>query len=251
MFPLLRSIEKLPRPLVISHRGIHSQPSCPENTIPAFRNALEQGADGIELDIQLTRDDEIIVFHDYQLKRLMGISGRLNQFSLKELQSLKFCSGKSDSQTRIPTLQSVFREFGATLYYNLEIKRSTDSYGLLIDILLQLISRNQLLERVWVSSFDFRFVREWYNSNTNIPAALLFEWWNIFSKRNCKRPEAAFMHPRVRLLKKIDRFAHLQKPICFWDVNRETDFEVITQPPVFAVITDNVRLARSMIPRQV
>ena len=251
MFPFLKTIEKLHQPLVISHRGIHSQPPCPENTIPAFRNALEQGADGIELDLQLTGDDEIIVFHDYQLKRLMDISGRLNQFSLKELQRLKFCSEKSDSRTRIPTLQSVFREFGAALYYNLEIKRSTGSYRLLIDNLLQLISRYQLVERIWVSSFDSRFIREWYGRNTNIPAALLFEWWNFFSKRNCKRPEAAFLHPRVRLLKKIDRLVQLQKPICFWDVNRETDFEVITQPPVFAVITDDVRLARSMIPRQV
>ena len=52
----------LPIPLIIAHRG--DVTNAPENTVPAFRKALELGADGIELDVRLTRDEELVVFHD-------------------------------------------------------------------------------------------------------------------------------------------------------------------------------------------
>ena len=66
----------LPFPLIIAHRG--DATSAPENTIPAFKKALNLGADGIELDVRLTKDRELVVFHDRVLGRTAAGSGPVN-----------------------------------------------------------------------------------------------------------------------------------------------------------------------------
>ena len=69
--------------LVLAHRGYSSR--APENTMAAFRLALEAGADGLELDVQLTRDGEAVVIHDFTLDRTTDGSGFVAQYTLAEL----------------------------------------------------------------------------------------------------------------------------------------------------------------------
>ena len=65
-------------PLIIAHRGDVSK--APENTIPAFLSAHGRGADGIELDVRLTRDGQLVVYHDRSLRRIGGVSWAGDQF---------------------------------------------------------------------------------------------------------------------------------------------------------------------------
>ncbi len=83
-----------------AHRGLHNnQGSAPENSLAAFSKAVEAGY-GIELDIQLSKDQVPVVFHDYTLKRMCGVEGRVAEFTVEELQKLTLC----DSLEHIPTL---------------------------------------------------------------------------------------------------------------------------------------------------
>ena len=76
----------LPSPLIIAHRGDVS--NAPENTLSAFRSAYELGADGIELDVRLTRDEHLVVFHDRCLDRTSNGTGPVDHATLEEMRSL-------------------------------------------------------------------------------------------------------------------------------------------------------------------
>ena len=86
-----------------AHRGLHSRDkSVPENSLEAFRLAAEAGY-GMELDVQLTRDGQVVVFHDDTLDRVCGVSGRVDEWSYEELQTLRLCG----SAQRIPLFSEV------------------------------------------------------------------------------------------------------------------------------------------------
>ena len=73
-------------PLIIAHRG--DVTNAPENTLPAFRSAYDRGADGIELDVRLTRDRQLVVFHDRGLKRIGNRRGLVSNATLDEMRAL-------------------------------------------------------------------------------------------------------------------------------------------------------------------
>ena len=94
------------------HRGASAD--APENTLPAFALALGQGADGIELDVQLTRDDEVVVIHDETLERTTDGHGWVADHSLDELRRLDASAGWTGFDgTRIPLLAEVLLDNGA------------------------------------------------------------------------------------------------------------------------------------------
>lgn len=88
-----------------AHRGLFDNTiQAPENSLPAFRKAVEAGY-GIELDIQLTKDDIPVVFHDASLKRVCGVEGKIWDYTWEELQKLKLYQ----SEEKIPTLAQVLQ----------------------------------------------------------------------------------------------------------------------------------------------
>src|SRR3989338_5630460 len=97
------------RPLIIAHRGNSSE--CPENTFEAFESALAYGADGIELDIQETRDGEIVVYHDRTLEKICGPRKPITTQNVRDIQSLDAGGWKNlKSKGRvIPTLRNTFK----------------------------------------------------------------------------------------------------------------------------------------------
>src|SRR5215475_6599931 len=93
--------------LVIAHRGASG--TCPENTLAAFRRAQELGAHMIELDVQLTRDGEVVVMHDWTLARTTDGRGRVASRTLAELRQLDAGSWFDPGYARepVPTLREV------------------------------------------------------------------------------------------------------------------------------------------------
>ena len=86
-----------------AHRGLHSpDKSVPENSLEAFRLAAEAGY-GAELDVQLSKDGQVVVFHDDTLDRVCGVHGRVDEFSFEELQQMRLCG----TAHRIPLFQEV------------------------------------------------------------------------------------------------------------------------------------------------
>lgn len=88
-----------------AHRGLFDNASsAPENSLAAFRKAVEAGY-GIEMDVQLSKDDIPVVFHDGTLKRMCGVDGNVWDYTLEELRKMKL----ADSEETIPTFEAVLR----------------------------------------------------------------------------------------------------------------------------------------------
>ena len=101
-----------------AHRGLFDNESeAPENSLPAFRKAVEAGY-GIELDVQLSKDGELVVFHDETLKRMCGVDGKVWEYTLEELQTMKLAGSKET----IPTFESVLEAVGGKVPLIVEYK---------------------------------------------------------------------------------------------------------------------------------
>ena len=99
---------------IIAHRG-YREANFPENSIPAFQEAIKKGASGFEFDIQLTSDKKLVCYHDANLGD--------NDNSLIEDKSLEYIKQHDLGEgVRIPTLDEIFSEFGNKTFLNLEIK---------------------------------------------------------------------------------------------------------------------------------
>jgi glycerophosphoryl diester phosphodiesterase len=109
---------------VYAHRGASIE--FPENTIAAFRRALELGAPGIELDIHLSTEGTPVVIHDESVDRTTNGSGAISEMTLAEIQALDAGNGE-----RIPTLREVFELVGDRAHFNLEIKTAVAAEAML------------------------------------------------------------------------------------------------------------------------
>lgn len=106
----------------IAHRGLFNNDEClPENSIPAFKKAVEQGY-GIELDVQMTTDGKLVVFHDDNLQRMCGINKLLTECSYDELSAYRL--GKSDE--KIPLFDDVLQVIDGKVPLVIEIKSAGD-----------------------------------------------------------------------------------------------------------------------------
>ena len=110
-----------------AHRGLHGG-AIPENSLDAFRLAAEAGY-GIELDLQLSRDGEVMVFHDYTLDRMTGNDGKLSDFSSEQLTAMPLrCADGTVSNACIPTLRQVLEIVDGRVPLLIELKgESTDT----------------------------------------------------------------------------------------------------------------------------
>lgn len=140
-----------PRPLVIAHRGASAY--APENTLAAFLLALRQGADGVELDVQLSADGEVVVCHDGSVDRTTDGHGLITGLSLAQLKQLDAGAwfGQAFSGERIPTLAEVFESLPGGII-DVELKPGALSSPLPNKV-AALITRFNLSERVIVTSF--------------------------------------------------------------------------------------------------
>ncbi|MFQ5980639.1 MAG: glycerophosphodiester phosphodiesterase [Candidatus Heimdallarchaeota archaeon] len=101
---------------IYAHRGYRQGGHLPENTIPAFAAAVQQGADGVEFDVQLSKDGKAVIFHDNSLHKV-GIPKLLHDMSSDELQQVEL--GK---EIFLPMLDEVLERFGNSTFLNIELK---------------------------------------------------------------------------------------------------------------------------------
>ena len=148
MFP------SLSRPVIFAHRGASA--SAPENTLPAFDLAAQQGAKAIELDVQLTADLEVVVIHDLTLDRTTDGSGRVRDHSLAELKQLIVSSPdlSLSPAAEIPTLKEVLDRLPSEILINVELKNLATPFDSLAEITAEQISSSQAQRRVLISSFN-------------------------------------------------------------------------------------------------
>ncbi|HZD10977.1 MAG TPA: glycerophosphodiester phosphodiesterase family protein [Candidatus Binatia bacterium] len=134
-------------PLIIGHRGASAE--APENTLAAFALAVEQGADGVEFDVQLSADGNVVIMHDATVDRTTNGSGPVSRLTSSELRALDAGMGQP-----VPTLDDVFEAFGPSMLYNIELKVSGLWGKGLESAVADRIDAYHLHNQVVVSSFD-------------------------------------------------------------------------------------------------
>ena len=141
-------------PVIIAHRGDLSV--APENTLPAFLGAFRQGADAIELDVRLTKDDHLVVFHDRNLRRITGENRLVTNATLAEIRSLDVGSwfGPEYRGLRAPTLDEVFENLPATFLINVEMKAVIDRMRLIAHKVAEAVRRHARWDSTLVASFN-------------------------------------------------------------------------------------------------
>lgn len=178
-FPnLLHKKKKLPfRCTHISHRGGAAENL--ENTLTAFHHAKKLGTDMLEIDVHLTKDEQVVVSHDHNLYRVAGCQKNISELKYSELPklsssvSIDFEQGKhfeapSDASRQIPLLRNVFEEF-PMLAINIDIKTDNDLLIHKVSELIKEFEREQFT--VWGNASNI-ITSKCYKENPNIP--LLF-----------------------------------------------------------------------------
>ncbi len=164
------------RPLIVAHRG--SSKFAPENTLAAFRRAIDDGADAVELDIRCAADGEVIVIHDSGLGRTAGERGRVEQMTLDELKSLSAGSWfhRRFAHERIPTLDEVFDLVHGRLGVNIEIKSSRLRRGHcdIVDRCVEIVRRHGVGSTVLISSFHHGYLDEFQAKVPDVAVGYLF-----------------------------------------------------------------------------
>jgi len=138
---------------IIGHRG--GATGYPENTLIAFRKAVELGADGVEFDVQLTKDGEVVVIHDEFIDRTMNGSGLVKNHTLKELKMMNVGEFFSSDfkEEKIPTLKEVLEIVKGLEIINIELKNYL-SYPKLEEKVLKLVDQFKIRDKVIISSFN-------------------------------------------------------------------------------------------------
>lgn len=165
--------------MIFAHRGFSGY--YPENTMLAFQKVAEETkADGIELDIQLTKDGEIVIMHDEKLDRTTNGSGWLKDYTLEELKMLSVgvnVKGFFPRQT-IPTLREYFDWLKTTkLITNIELKTGVFEYEGIEEKLIAMVKEYGLEDQIWYSSFNHYTIAKIKQLMPEAKCGLLMDTW--------------------------------------------------------------------------
>ncbi|WP_084244082.1 glycerophosphodiester phosphodiesterase [Planomicrobium okeanokoites] len=140
---------------IYAHRGCSG--TYPENTLAAFKAAAELPITGVEIDVHLTKDREIVVIHDEKVNRTTDGKGYIKDMTLSEVRKLDAGSWFSEefAGEKIPTLDEVFDVFEKTNHrLNIELKTDVFPYEGMVDKVLEAAEKRGFLHRVLISSFN-------------------------------------------------------------------------------------------------
>jgi glycerophosphoryl diester phosphodiesterase len=162
------------RPLVFGHRGASAY--APMNTLPAFELAMTQGADGVELDVWLSKDGHLVIIHDSTVDHTTDGTGYVWDKSLADLKALDAShTFPTYRGARIPTLDEVFEAVGRLLLVNVEIKWAEGALPGVEQAVAECIRRHALEDRVIVSSFEPKILSVFRKIMPAVAAGYLFE----------------------------------------------------------------------------
>jgi len=231
---------------IIGHRGAAG--TYPENTMVSFMACEKLGADGIELDVHLTKDGEIVVIHDETINRTTNGKGFVKDYTLAEIKqfdaSYKFKGQFSNCV--IPTLREVFEwAKGNTFSINVELKNDKIEYHGLEERVINLIRSFEMENRIVLSSFNHKSMLKFYLMAPDIETAVLYnkrkkEPWKIAEEYRAKA-----IHPNYRIITDEQIKQTLDKNIAVrpYTVNDPSVMKRLIKDNCTAIITDYPEVA--------
>jgi len=233
------------KPLIIAHRGASAH--APENTRAAIRKALTLGADMVELDVQLTKDSRLVIFHDEHLDRTTNGRGRLSHRRYHELARLDAGSWFAPrfAGERILLVSQALRFVTPPHRVNLELKR-TARRNLLIRRLVPCLRWTRRLTRVLVSSFDAALLARLRAAEPRVVRALLCRDHPRRSLRSAIKLGCIAWHPHKSLVNaSLVRQAHAAGlRVHVWTVDRVQEARRLLRLGVDGLVTNGPGLLR-------
>ena len=232
-----------------AHRG--ASMVCPENTMAAFRQALHENAYGIELDVQLSKDGEMIVIHDPTIERTTNGTGAVKDLTVSELKHFDAGSwfNEAFSGETIPLLEEVLVWMKETqLVLNIELKIYHPDTGI-EQAILDIIHRHQLKDRIVLSSFNLDALKKCRKLDDSISLALLISEnaTDAVKKSHSIGAEAIHAPPDFMFTAEAARAKADGLPIRLYTVNDLDVLNDIALPEVESLITDAPAKLRSAL----
>ena len=233
---------------IIGHRG--SRGEFTENTLPAFFEAFDCKAYGAELDLQITKDNKVIIYHDYEFHPLKKL---IKDLTFDEIRAYPFVDG-----SLVPSLEELFESFRdkKPFHFTLEVKREFDhpeftkDVALITELILDVVKKHTFENRVLYSSFDVATLQMLREKDPNASLAFLVESNNFTKFKESNFFEKIKEELSVEVLSppsSVINFESLKylKSICdrivVWTVNDPYDFNRLVDLGIHEIITDTPR----------
>lgn len=238
------------RPLIWAHKGASVR--APENTLPAFTEAVELGADGVELDVQLSADDELVVCHDETVDRTSNGHGWIRDLALSQLRELDFSGGRDGfAGTPIPTLREVLELLRPTgLNVNIELKNAVLPYPGMEQRVVDLVGETGMNSRVIYSTFNHNSAWRLTQAQSANPVGVLHAEPLYRPWRYASALGAAAVHPSgaaLRIDPCVNACHEAGIAVHVWTVDEPAQISACAKLGVDAVITNVPDVAREVL----
>jgi len=246
--------ENFPGPILFAHRGASAH--APENTLPAFELALQQGADGVELDTMLSADGQVVVIHDSTLDRTTNGHGRVTAMPFAALRELDAGAWHSEQYrgTKIPSLDEVFETIGKKCIINVELKNYSTPFDRLVEKACDTVRQHGLQDRVLFSSFLGYNLRIAGRLLPDVPRGLLASrgWTGAWARSfGFMFGDYEALHPHIADTNapQVSRVHQLKRRIIVWTANNAEEVTRLKGWGVDGMITDDPQVTVSALGR--
>lgn len=233
-----------------AHRGASGH--APENTLEAFALAIQMGADGIELDVQFTKDRELVVLHDERIDRTSDGTGFVVDYTLTELKEMNFNNQHPEyPNVKIPTLREVLELIKPTeLVVNIELKTGINFYDGIEQATVSLVEEMGMQDRVIYSSFNHQSVMRVKKISPTAKTGFLYSngIYNVVDY--AKQHGVDALHPSVVNMQYeglVEESKEKQIKLHVWTVNHEDEMRTLIDAGVDAIITNYPDTARRIL----
>lgn len=160
--------------IILGHRGALGY--APQNTMASFKKAVEQQCDGVETDVQLTKDNELVIFHDWDVSYNTNGEGLIKDLSLDYIKTLDAGGGFEGKYAgeRVPTLEEVLDFLPRSMILNIEIKSMADDIRGIEEKVISMLEKKDRIKNTVISSFNHDVLKRIRNISRDVEIALLY-----------------------------------------------------------------------------
>ena len=245
---------------VISHRGANRY--APQNTIEAFKKAIELKADGFETDVHLTKDGELVICHNYTIDETSDGKGNVSDMTLSQLEKFDFGSYFSPRYkgAKIPTVRELLAlvKESDLETLNIEIKSPLNGETVIVDETIKLVKEFDLLDKLIISSFDPKLLTRAKEIDEKCKTGYLYSFTKKITYENkmikkyveyAKSIGADALHPQFLFVDKeyVERAHAAGLMVNPWTVNSPAVIEKMIKYGCDNIITDYPDVTRGLI----
>lgn len=237
---------------IIAHRGYALL--YPENTQAAFEAAYKEQVDGIEIDVHLTKDGEVVICHDEKIDRTSNGAGFIKDYTIKDLKKFDFAANfpvndvySHDKDEEIMTLEEYFEWLeGKNIITNIELKTNIFKYEGIEEKVNSIIMEFNQQENVIISSFNHSSIMNLKKVNSHLPSSFLVSYGLLSPGKYCRNYDVDYLHPNYFMVEEnlLNDCRENEVIVNVWTLNDEEKVKKMLALNVDGIITDDPKLVK-------